>query len=742
MCFIAGNLISVKITVLSEVISTAMKKILTIALVMLTMLASAQNNPITAINILLPSSPDANTANWGTGVSVFTISATAISATASISTAVEESRILVLIKKDGARICGAYTNTTAPSSNFSTVSKVWNGSNAVSLLGADCTLPPGDYTLSVQFFGYSNGKNTALSDEKTRPFTIRGNTSQAYQPPQLVAPANNTQYKQSGQASPITFRWTPVIPKPQIPVGYRLQVWQLMQGQTGPQAIKANQPIIIKDVDNLTQAIVTNLITGPCKPPYLCSFVWNVQALGRDGKAIGSNNGTSETFTFGFGAGDNATLQLKLVSPEHRYIMPAGQLPVFTWKSSTTFPAGARYRLSVVDVPGGALPQAIHSNKPFFEKDSLALFRANKPFFEKDSLNDLVLKYPASAPRLKAGEKYAWMVEAVDRGGKTIGASNVNGFVIDASGNANGSTRSDMDSYGISVQNLAVNCTKASSHSFTINIGNPNNSIAIFDKLEVVSINGTVLSSPIPATSVSPAIGSIIAANGNINVSAAFNYFNTVNVVCIKAYIKQQSNPTMNTAGSYVCDTLKCCWPCDMNQVTASNHSAAVSDPVKGVIQVQNTISATPNNITKIQADLVYVKVMPMNANCIPCDKEKILQDNFIAHNYIANGGQWKNNGDGAIAFSSVSGITRSLTFASNNASGVNISSGIQISHTIGLPPVSCCGDVVEVWIRYTVWDTGCHVCAQLVKATVTRSGACSTGGGNGTTGNGTINQH
>jgi len=40
-----------------------------------------------------------------------------------------------------------------------------------------------------------------------------------------------------------------VIPKPQEPVTYRVTVWQLMQGQTGAQAMKANQPIITKDVD-------------------------------------------------------------------------------------------------------------------------------------------------------------------------------------------------------------------------------------------------------------------------------------------------------------------------------------------------------------------------------------------------------------------------------------------------------------------------------------------------------------
>ena len=71
-----------------------------------------------------------------------------------------------------------------------------------------------------------------------------------------------------------------------------------MQGQNALQAMMAGQPVVTKDAENLTQAVVTNLYTGPCKPPYLCEYVWTVQALNREGKPIGRNNGTSEPYTF------------------------------------------------------------------------------------------------------------------------------------------------------------------------------------------------------------------------------------------------------------------------------------------------------------------------------------------------------------------------------------------------------------------------------------------------------------
>ena len=175
---------------------------------------------------------------------------------------------------------------------------MWSGTNAVSFLGKECALAPGDYELCVQFFGFGATGMAPLSEERCKSFTIQGKEDLTYQPPQAISPANDTKLSSADAKMPVNFRWTPVVPRPQQPVTYRLSVWQLMQGQTGTQAMKANQPIITKDVSNLSQVAVGNIITGPCRPPYLCDFVWNVQALNREGKAIGGNKGTSETLAF------------------------------------------------------------------------------------------------------------------------------------------------------------------------------------------------------------------------------------------------------------------------------------------------------------------------------------------------------------------------------------------------------------------------------------------------------------
>lgn len=276
-----------------------MKQLLVFLFAIVSLQITAQTYPITSINISLPANPDAIFDRWG---SSFTITANARLINGKMDVRLSESRILVIIKKNGgSKFCGSFNSNSAPASNFNSPTKVWNGSNAISLLGGDCTLPPGDYEISVQFFGDGAVGPIPLSEEKSKTFTIRGAEQISYQSPQNISPIDESVIAESDIKKPVTFRWTPVIPKPKETVTYQLRVWQLMQGQTGSQAMNTNQPIITKEVDNITQAVVTNLISGPCKPPYLCSFIWVVQAVDKEGKSLGNHNGTSNPTTFTIG---------------------------------------------------------------------------------------------------------------------------------------------------------------------------------------------------------------------------------------------------------------------------------------------------------------------------------------------------------------------------------------------------------------------------------------------------------
>lgn len=112
--------------------------------------------------------------------------------------------------------------------------------------------------------------------------------------PKALSPANGATVGGTDPKALVAFRWTPVIPRPQEPVTYRLRVWQLMQGQNGTQAMQTNQPVVATDVVD----VADTSIGSPACAQKTCSFIWNVQALNREGKPVGTNNGTGETFGF------------------------------------------------------------------------------------------------------------------------------------------------------------------------------------------------------------------------------------------------------------------------------------------------------------------------------------------------------------------------------------------------------------------------------------------------------------
>jgi hypothetical protein len=116
----------------------------------------------------------------------------------------------------------------------------------------------------------------------------------------LLSPADGKSFNGSEGSKPVIFRWTAIVPKPKEAVTCRLKVWQLMQGQNSSEAMRSNQPIVTKDVVNITQAAISNLYTGPCKPPYLCDFVWAVEVINSDEMTTGKMVASSEYYSFKF----------------------------------------------------------------------------------------------------------------------------------------------------------------------------------------------------------------------------------------------------------------------------------------------------------------------------------------------------------------------------------------------------------------------------------------------------------
>ena len=73
--------------------------------------------------------------------------------------------------------------------------------------------------------------------------------------PICMMPANEQELDIVKARTAITFRWTPLVPKPQGATYYRLQVFEVLQNQAPMQALRSNQPVLDQIIIERTQFI-------------------------------------------------------------------------------------------------------------------------------------------------------------------------------------------------------------------------------------------------------------------------------------------------------------------------------------------------------------------------------------------------------------------------------------------------------------------------------------------------------
>jgi hypothetical protein len=319
-----------------------------------------------------------------------------------------------------------------------------------------------------------------------------------------------------------------------------------------------------------------------------------------------------------------------------------------------------------------------------------------------------------------------WKVEALDKEGKLLGVSEVTGFSV-----SSGGAHAVYDAKIISVECIDYNHVKICGNFICRESGyGPDPGYTIFPT-QITTVNLIAIPSNINIGSVSNA-GTVSQGNSfPVCITSAAIPAGTTSLSLV--FSGKVLDPQHFIVGPADAETTMpdcTCKPCNQNKVMASNQNMQNVDVNAGTVSIMNSVSALPNNITKIQADIVYIKVVPKNADCGKCDKQPAQQGNFLGLNRIVvNPALWANSGNAGFSQNSVNNIARSVTFTSANASGVAMGTAISIRHTIGIPPVGCCGDEVEVWIRYTVWDDKCRVCSDnLVKSILTRAGTCVSG--------------
>jgi hypothetical protein len=109
-------------------------------------------------------------------------------------------------------------------------------------------LPADNYQLCVQLVDPTT--YAPLSLERCGSFYVA-----AAQLPICMMPANDQELDIIKARTAITFRWTPLVPKPQGATNYRLQVFEVLEHQTPMQALRSNQPLLDQIIIERTQFI-------------------------------------------------------------------------------------------------------------------------------------------------------------------------------------------------------------------------------------------------------------------------------------------------------------------------------------------------------------------------------------------------------------------------------------------------------------------------------------------------------
>jgi hypothetical protein len=243
--------------------------------------------PGASITINLPAKPSASVGDWAKSTPPLTVIIQTKGNPAQEKQP-KEYRILASIKNGDQTICGKFSPKNALSFEANSTVKTWSGASALGLLGDDCILKPGQYQFCVQVFNI-DGRQEA---ESYKQFTIENTRQINYTAPNLVFPADGKTLTQAEENQEINFRWTPILPKPNSTVKYRVVVFDVLKGQTLSEARKRGEVLFEKEIENQTQMRLGGPRWVPRDPPVNSdqpNFGWYVEARELDGKVLASS---------------------------------------------------------------------------------------------------------------------------------------------------------------------------------------------------------------------------------------------------------------------------------------------------------------------------------------------------------------------------------------------------------------------------------------------------------------------
>ncbi len=197
-------------------------------------------------------------------------------------------------------------------------------------------LPEGFYNICVEVYDYTTKK--LLSNTSC----VVAHLSQ-FEPPKIIAPEKG-KVVAPGDAQNIMFTWANEAPVNPANISYKFTLHELLEPEANPaQAIQNKKTVIVYEEE--LAAPVFNYNTSHPLLEVGKTYIFTVQVIDMDGKAMFKNNGVSEPSYFYYGYPGNGKIQL--LSPEDKSALQLTLEKTFSWSAPDNILIGQHYNFEI-----------------------------------------------------------------------------------------------------------------------------------------------------------------------------------------------------------------------------------------------------------------------------------------------------------------------------------------------------------------------------------------------------------
>ncbi|WP_295796772.1 hypothetical protein [Mucilaginibacter sp.] len=245
------------------------------------------------LNLALNSRPQAHLSDWGNpvnGVMIISYSQGAIQIDPAIklkTTLLDQNGSVVGVSNVGAE----RVYLLKPGVNQFSIADALQLQNLMLFGGAKIQLQrtgrlaAGQYQLMIEI---TNTAGDLVLTKQGKPFYVT-----SYQLPILMQPADGAGLDAHIAQSIITFRWTALVPHQEIQV-YRVQVFEILPGQTPMQAFRGNRPLVDEEAIRGATQFIWHPNLAMVDTTANKKFIWTVQTFDSDGLPVPTEDANTQ----------------------------------------------------------------------------------------------------------------------------------------------------------------------------------------------------------------------------------------------------------------------------------------------------------------------------------------------------------------------------------------------------------------------------------------------------------------